>query len=100
MGDKTLIIRTKMEHDDVFLRKCLLKLYDRQMDDEKIDKSTNHENGMGFNRADAKDLSSAAVMWGRIGAQPIPLRIKQIRERMLKYSKQLSNLLTMDEINQ
>jgi hypothetical protein len=107
--DKALVIRTRMENDSRFLLYCLCQLYKQQEEDEQGVKETLHQNGAGFNKADASYLTYAVRQlqkrsvsldntWESF-SDPIfrilttGIDIDRVRKQMLKYAKQLSNLI-------
>lgn len=97
--DKTLVIRTRLEHDNDFLVKCLLKLYELQEEDEQDMADTHHDNGKGFNRADANALTIVAKYYL---VTDCPMELAEgsdVRKRMLKYAGQLAKILTWKEID-
>lgn len=94
MDQKTLVIQTKLEHDNDFLFQCVLLLYDKQEEDEQSDNSTRHQNGVGFNKADGTLLSLFAKQIKAEDWENAATYMENARQRMLKYARQLSNLLT------
>lgn len=101
MNQKALIIQQKMEFEDEFLKKCVILLFGQQEADERAAKTTHHDNGMGFNKADANFLSEWAVAfkswdcWKPSIAEP---SLPDIRKRMAKYAGQLARLIPDHEI--
>jgi|SRR6187551_2961394 len=94
--DRTLIVEALLNYDDEFVKKCLVLLYNKQEEDEQSMDESIHQNGVGFNKADARILSDLAV---QILESPWELKIDdRIRNRIKKYAKQLSNYLTDEEI--
>lgn len=90
-------LRSRLSHDVEFLQLCLLRLYEQQEADEQGARSTWHENGVGFNKADGSVLSvyCETLLSGH------PLTSEQLRDattRMNKYTNQLATLLNEDEI--
>lgn len=94
MDQKTLIIQTKLSHDNDFLFRCVLELYKLQEADEREDKLTKHTNGVGFNKADGQALSDFAVIVQQEDWEAVADYIDDARKRMLKYAGQLSKILT------
>ena len=90
------IIEARLLTDDEFLLKCLLVLYNHQEYDEQDTHSTYHQNGCGFNTADAPILTVLAekAQYGDLNSE----QIKVCRKRITKYCKQLTQYLTEDEI--
>jgi len=95
--DLSLIIEARLLTDEDFLYKCLLLLYSKQEDDEQIIRSTIHQNGHGFNTADSVTLSRYAEDVKLHGNLEDGV-LSRCRKLMKKYSKQLTQYLTVDEI--
>lgn len=53
-------IKEKLQKDDYWLYRGILAIHNRQTIDEQTAQITKHQNGMGFNSADAEILSSFA----------------------------------------
>lgn len=84
-------IKTLIESNDKMVCVSLKQLYNKQTEDERIDKQTSNRNGVGFNGVDAPILSSFAEFYISHGY----LSQKQIaiaRKKLTKYSKQLTEL--------
>lgn len=84
-------IRNYVQTNDKVLYKALERLYDEQTVDEKRAGETTHNNGVGFNGADSKIMSSFAEFLKRTGF----LTDKQkavARKKLVKYNKQLTRL--------
>ena len=84
-------IRDYVQTNDKVLYGAIKKLYDEQTADEKVAGETKHYNGVGFNGADSRFMSSVAEFLIRRGY----LTEKQkfaARKRMVKYTKQLTRL--------
>jgi len=80
--------------NDKMVCKCLIKLYERQTADERIEGSANERNGAGFNGVDAPILTSFAEFFNRTGF----LTHKQTevcRKKLIKYVKQLTTIANM-----
>ena len=96
MNEKQLIIESRLATDWDFCSMCLLKLYEQQTDDEQDIGDTQHENGKGFNKADAVRLSGYAQAALRQSlSEGIHFRLS---DNLKKYAKQLTTLLTDEEI--
>lgn len=104
---KALLIRTKLAHDTDFVKKCLIRLYEQQEEDEQDRGETTHENGVGFNKADAFILTPIArnMVLESIGSGLPPERIiitadamDECRMRLPKYVAQLERLLKDEEV--
>lgn len=84
-------IGTLIQTNDKVLYGALKKLYNEQTSDEKAVGETKHNNGVGFNGADSKFMSSVAEFMIKRGF----LTDKQkycVRKRLVKYTKQLTRL--------
>lgn len=93
MDQKTLIIQTKMEHDNDFLFRCVLAIYEKQEEDEQEMKATAHANGVGFNKADSRFLSEFMELVQQQDWDAISESLDEARKRMAKYAGQLSRIL-------
>jgi hypothetical protein len=95
ISEKQIVIEARLKAGERdFVKMCLLKLYEQQEDDEQDSKDTHHENGKGFTKADAKALSRV-VEYYHNGTEVV---VTVVVERLLKYSKQLTTLLTDQEV--
>lgn len=84
-------IKELVQTNDTVLYGALKKLYACQTADEQDAGETKHHNGMGFNGADSKFLSSIAEFLLKRGF----LTDKQkmyTRKKLVKYNKQLTRL--------
>ena len=84
-------IRNLVQTNDKVLYGALRKLYAQQTADEQADGDTIHHNGVGFNGADAKIMSSFAQFLAKTGF----LTTKQkavARRKLVKYNRQLTRL--------
>lgn len=78
-----------LKTNDIAVVRGLVRIYERQTEDEKRVFHTKHDNKKGFNGADAPFLSKLAGFYIKNGY----LTEKQIviaRKRMLKYAGQLA----------
>lgn len=89
------MIKQLLISDQDILMKCLLLLYDHQVHDEQLEKQSKHRNKVGFNSSDAKILSAYATFYRSAGRLSYEAYDK-IRDRMLKYSVQISKLVEDD----
>lgn len=80
-----------MLNDWDFAQKCLIYLYKQQEQEEREDKATHESNHKGFNKSDAKFLSTMAelVLSGAERVIDDPKR-EEIKSRLEKYSTQLA----------
>ncbi len=84
-------IKTLVQTNDKVLYGALKRLYNEQTNDEKCIGETTHNNGVGFNGADSKFLSSVSEFLIKNGF----LTEKQkfiTRKKLVKYTKQLTKL--------
>lgn len=84
-------IKRLLETKPEFVKRSLLKIYDRQINFEKKTKQTRVYNGRGFNKPDGYKLSSFAEFYIRNGY----LTDKQVyfvKRRLIKYSNQLTEI--------
>ena len=81
-------IRTKINSNVDFFFRALIRIYNNQTQDEKMDHNASYKNGMGFSKYDAPYMTKLAVQLlkeeGLTKAQ-----IRAGRKIMVKYSKQL-----------
>lgn len=84
-------IKVLVQTNDKVLYGALKKLYAEQTADEQSIGQTRHHNGVGFNGADSKFLSSVSEFLLKRGF----LTDKQkyvVRKKLVKYNKQLTRL--------
>ena len=81
-------IKTLLETNLFAAKKALLIIYDRQTDDEKQYKETQHRNGVGFTGSDARVLTSIAecIINGKALKDK---QVEEIKTRMSKYYGQI-----------
>ena len=84
-------IRRLVQENDKVLYGALLKLYGEQTKDEQDDGETKHHNGVGFNGADSRFLSSVAEFLKQRGFLT-PKQKAVTRRKLAKYNKQLTRL--------
>lgn len=84
-------IRELIQTNDKVLYGALRNLYNEQTEDEKAEGDTKHNNGVGFNGADAKIMSSFAEFLKRTGFLT-PKQKAVARRKLVKYNKQLTKL--------
>jgi hypothetical protein len=81
-------IRDRIAVSDLWLYRGILAIYKGQTQDEKSARTTSHDNGIGFNGADAEILSSFAEQI--ITRRSLSPRQREIaRRKMGKYAGQL-----------
>lgn len=84
-------IRANLETDDRWLYRGIKAIYERQTADEQETSSTNCENGVGFNGADAEFMSSIAQQVIHLNFLT-PKQKEIARKKMLKYAGQLARI--------
>lgn len=84
-------IKNLVQTNDKVLYGALRKLYAEQTSDEQAAGTTKHYNGVGFNGADAKIMSSFAEFLKRTGFLT-PKQKAVARRKLVKYNKQLTRL--------
>lgn len=84
-------IKTLVQTNDKVLYGALKKLYNEQTSDEKAAGETKHNNGVGFNGADSKFMSSVAEFLIKRGFMTDKQKYC-VRKRLVKYTKQLTRL--------
>lgn len=84
-------IKELVQTNDKVLYGALKKLYACQTADEQTTKTTNHQNGMGFNGVDAPILSSFCEFLIRTGFLT-PKQKVIARKKLVKYNAQLTRL--------
>jgi hypothetical protein len=83
------IIRALQTNDRAVL-KAVVKIYHRQTFDERATLMTQHQNGRGFNAADARPLSNYAQRLLDPEGEVLTLaEIAECRQRIMKYVGQL-----------
>lgn len=94
-------IRTKLLTDSRWLARAIESLFENgQTSDEQNSEDTIHNNGIGFNGADGRLMSSFAkqiMAWKRdpnprFSTPLSPRQVAKARERMVKYTRQLTEL--------
>jgi len=101
-GKRPEMIRKNLEVGHwIWVARALVVIYEKQTADERVCQTTSHSNGVGFNGADARFLSSLAeqVKWWegtpfgkRQHATPLSERQLAIaRKKIVKYSRQLAD---------
>ena len=84
-------IKILIQENDKVLYGALKKLYAEQTADEQADGNTKYNNGVGFNGADAKIMSSFAEFLNKTGFLTPKQKIIA-RKKLIKYNKQLTRL--------
>lgn len=84
-------IRRLVQENDKVLYGALRKLYAEQTSDEQAEGATKYHNGVGFNGADSKIMSSFAEFLNRTGFLT-PKQRAVARRKLVKYNRQLTRL--------
>jgi hypothetical protein len=73
------------------VQRSLVKLFEKQTEDEKMSEETKEHNGVGFNGVDSKFLTSLAkqVQQGRTLSEK---QMTHARKKLVKYSGQLTKI--------
>jgi len=84
-------IRNKIQNDEEFAVGALLSLYQQQVPEEQMAKTTAVQNARGFNKMDSGILSSISQFYLKKGYLT-PKQIRMIIPKLLKYAEQLSEI--------
>lgn len=84
-------IRDRLQNSDKMVSRSLIKIYEKQTEDERSEELTKHRNGMGFNAKDAKFGTSLAKVVER-GGRLSERQIACARKILFKYSGQLAKI--------
>ena len=106
MKEKKILIEARILSDSDFRMKCLMLLYDKQTEDEQATGGVFHKNNRGFNASDSFFLSTIALLKKQEQDEgfrytnyiPGSSMQKLLAKLLSKYSNQLCNYLTEDEI--
>lgn len=93
-----LNIRALLERSDEAVIRGMLRIYEYQTPEEKVNGVTVEDNGMGFNGVDSDYLTNLVVYYqhhGRLSER----QIFHARKKMLKYSGQLARIANAMELN-
>ena len=89
-------IKVLLETNAKFLERAIVKVYEKQTQDEQQTQSTNHNNNVGFNSSDSFILSSFAqqiIKSTYPEGNRLSLKQKEIAlPKMLKYSNQIAKI--------
>jgi len=96
-GDLIEFIRTKLGTNEAWAKKALLKIYDRQTQDEKSSESTHYHNNIGFTGADAHILSSFAkqLLYKKFLS---PKQMAIVLRKMPKYCRQIMSISNPEDL--
>lgn len=84
-------IKFLIQTNDKVLYGALKKLYEKQTADEQSSGETKHHNGVGFNGADSRFLSSVSEFLIKNGFLTYKQKIV-VRKKLVKYNKQLTRI--------
>lgn len=92
MGYSPDMIASKLQSSDRWVNRAVVALYQAQAPAEQQTKSTCYLNGIGFNRTDARIMSSFAAQILR-GRALSPRQLAVARELLPKYARQLARIV-------
>lgn len=81
-------IKEKLSSDVRWMERGLIVLFNRQTSDEKVTRSTRHENGRGFNKSDSNYLSYVSkyvLNGGRLSGK----HLEKVSTKLPKYWGQI-----------
>tara|TARA_Y100000593_G_scaffold44225_2_gene84406 strand:+ start:367 stop:663 length:297 start_codon:yes stop_codon:yes gene_type:complete len=84
-------IKELLKTNDKAVARGVVAIYNLQTESEKIIGETSEANGVGFNGVDANFMSSIAQFYMQKNWLS-PKQIEFARKKLLKYSKQLTNI--------
>jgi hypothetical protein len=91
-------IKSLLQTNDTMVCRSLVQLYNCQDDFEKSTGETMERNGVGFNGVDAPYMSSCAKFYIEKGFLS-PRQMGFVRNKIIKYSKQITKLANQHEKN-
>lgn len=80
-----------LKRNDLAVAKGCVRLFERQVRDEQVSEDTHYTNGRGFNKPDARFMSSIAK-WYMKNGKLTPKQVFSARRRILKYAGQLAEI--------
>jgi len=92
--DKASIQKLLSQSDQAVIH-GLLKIYENQTNDEKIDEETKYLNGIGFTGCDAKILTNYVEFYQK-RKYLTPKQIAVARKKMMKYTTQLIQFIQVE----
>ncbi len=92
---KADLVKNRLLSDNAFLEECMCILYRRQTEMEMQEEDTREWNGVGFNKPDSYFLSKQA-RWLLNGKHLGGKYLINARDKLMKYSKQLSETLEVE----
>lgn len=90
-------LKFKLATDASWGLRGLIRIYERQTEDEKASGTTNNLNSIGFSGADAEILSSFAVQymkWNRLS----PKQMAIVHKKMPRYARQLLSCIPAEKL--
>lgn len=84
-------ITSMLRQSDKAVARGVIAIYRRQTEDEKAVGETKHDNGVGFNGADARYLSYCA-RWAMKTGKLTGRHLEKARKAMMKYAGQLAQI--------
>lgn len=84
-------IKTNLESNPRWIERAIVVLYERQTADEKMVQETGHNNGVGFNKPDARRMSFIAEFLKKGGHLTTEKALKY-GLRLQKYAGQLARI--------
>lgn len=80
-----------LETNDKMVIRSIVKIFEKQTEDEQQTDSTNHHNGVGYNGVDAEFMSSLAKQV-LAGKKLTEKQMVHARKKIKKYAKQLTRI--------
>lgn len=90
------MIAALVSRNDKAACEAVVRIYDRQTEDEKRADVTKHDNGIGFQECDARFGGFIARLY-RAGNMPYADRMVRVRKMAVKYRRQLAVLSFLKE---
>jgi hypothetical protein len=91
-------IREMLESNPAWALRGLVRIYERQTEDEQATQQTHENNGIGFSGIDSEILSSFAEQVKR-GRRLSAKQIEILHKKMPKYARQLMNIADSEKRN-
>ena len=90
------VVKNNLILNDTWVIRALIRLYKRQTPDERTTKETFQSNKLGFNKYDSVYLTTMAEK--ALANKPIiNSEMREIRRRVIKYVKQLTQIANYEE---
>lgn len=84
-------IANNVQNNYEWTKRAILALYERQTIDEQISQHTNHDNNRGYNKTDARFMSSLAE-WIKSNRSLTSKQLFVARKKLEKYHAQLTDI--------